>query len=69
MDTFLTRTQIRGNAYEALKAMDGRNQDKWKDCAHHRYSHSHSYLKDGEQCGIPGLVAARASRLDTMSKA
>lgn len=63
MDTFLTRTQIRGNAYEALKAMDGRSQEKWKDYAHHRYSHSHSYLKDGEQCNIPGLVAARASRI------
>lgn len=63
MDTFLTRTQIRGNAYEALQAMDGRNRNSWKDYPHHRYSHSHSYLKDGEQCGIPGLVAARASRI------
>jgi DNA modification methylase len=63
MDTFLTRTQIRGNAYEALKAMDGRNQNRWKDYEHHRYSHSHSYLKDGEQCGIPMLIAARASRI------
>jgi DNA modification methylase len=63
MDTFLTRTQIRGNAYEALKAMDGRSQETWKDYAHHRYSHSHSYLKDGEQCDIPGLVAARASKI------
>jgi DNA modification methylase len=63
MDTFLTRTQIRGNAYEALKAMDGRSQETWSDYAHRRYSHSHSYLKDGEQCDIPGLVAARASRI------
>lgn len=63
MDTFLTRTQIRGNAYEALKAMNGRSKESWKDYAHHRYSHSHSYLKDGEQCNIPGLVATRASKI------
>lgn len=63
MDTFLTRTQIRGNAYEALKAMGGRTRMTWSDYAHRRYSHSHSYLKDGEQCDIPGLVAARASRI------
>jgi DNA modification methylase len=63
MDTYMTRTQIRGNAYEALQSMDGRSQERWKDYAHHRYSHSHSYITDGEQCNIPGLVAARASRI------
>ena len=63
MDTYMTRTQIRGNAYEALQAMDGRNRKKWGDHEHHRYSAGHAYIKDGEQCGIPALVASRASRI------
>jgi DNA modification methylase len=63
MDTYMTRTQIRGNAYEALQAMDGRNRKKWGEHEHHRYSAGHSYVKDGEQCGIPALVAERASRI------
>lgn len=68
MDTYMTRTQIRGNAYEALKAMDGRNRKKWGDHEHHRYSAGHSYVKDGEQCGIPALVASRASRIGYFTK-
>ena len=68
MDTYMTRTQIRGNAYEALQAMDGRNRAKWGDHEHHRYSAGHSYIKDGEQCGIPALVAARASRIGYYTK-
>jgi DNA modification methylase len=63
MDTYMTRTQIRGNAYEALQAMDGRNRTKWGEHTHHRYSAGHSYVKDGEQCGIPARVADRASRI------
>jgi DNA modification methylase len=43
--------------------MGGRTRETWSEYEHRRYSHSHSYLKDGEQCGIPGLVAARASRI------
>lgn len=68
MDTYMTRTQIRGNAYEALQAMDGRNRAKWGDHEHHRYSAGHSYVKDGEQCGIPALVAERASRIGYFTK-
>jgi DNA modification methylase len=68
MDTYMTRTQIRGNAYEALQAMDGRNRTKWGEHEHHRYSAGHSYVKDGEQCGIPALVAERASRIGYFAK-
>lgn len=68
MDTYMTRTQIRGNAYEALQAMDGRNRRKWGDHEHHRYSAGHSYIKDGEQSGIPALVAERASRIGYYTK-
>lgn len=68
MDTYMTRTQIRGNAYEALQAMDGRNRLKWGDHEHHRYSAGHAYIKDGEQSGIPALVAARASRIGYFAK-
>ena len=68
MDTYMTRTQIRGNAYEALQAMDGRNRLKWGDHEHHRYSAGHSYIKDGEQSGIPALVAERASRIGYYTK-
>ena len=68
MDTYMTRTQIRGNAYEALQDMDGRNRKRWSDHEHHRYSAGHSYVKDGEQCGIPALVAERASRIGYYTK-
>jgi DNA modification methylase len=68
MDTYMTRTQIRGNAYEALQAMDGRNRKKWGDHEHHRYSAGHSYILDGEQCGIPARIAERASRIGYFAK-
>jgi DNA modification methylase len=63
MDTYNTRTQIRGNAAEALRAMQGKDERSWGDHDCRRYSAGHSYLKDGEQCMIPFLVAERASRL------
>lgn len=63
MDSFNTRTQIRGNAVEALRAMQGHPQPAWNDHECRRYSAGHAYLKDGEQCLIPGLIAERASRL------
>jgi len=63
MDTFNTRTQIRGSAVEALRAMEGNDHREWADHAFRRYSAGHSYLKDGEQCLIPALVAERASRI------
>lgn len=62
MDSFNTRTQIRGNAAEALRAMQGKDSRKWAEHASRRYSAGHSYLKDGEQCLIPHLIAERACR-------
>lgn len=63
MDTFNTRTQIRGNAVQALRAMQGKDDRSWGDHECRRYSAGHSYLKDGEQCLIPPLIAERASRI------
>lgn len=63
MDTFNTRTQIRSNASEALKAMQGKDKKSWGDHECRRYSAGHSYLKDGEQCLIPSQIAEKASRI------
>ncbi len=63
MDSFNTRTQIRSNAVEALRAMQGKDNRSWGDYQCRRYSAGHSYLKDGEQCLIPLLIAERASRI------
>jgi DNA modification methylase len=63
LDTFNTRTQIRSNAAEALRAMQGQDGKSWGDHECRRYSAGHSYLKDGEQCLIPTLVAKRASQI------
>ena len=63
MDTYNTRTQIRDNAVEALHAMQGKDGRSWHDYNARRHSAGHSYLKDGEQCMIPGRVAERASRI------
>ena len=63
MDSFNTRTQIRSNAAEALRAMQGKDRRSWSDHECCRYSAGHAYLKDGEQCMIPALIAERASRI------
>ena len=63
MDSFNTRTQIRGSSAEALRAMQGNDKRAWGDHAARRYSAGHSYLKDGEQCLIPAMIAERASRI------
>ncbi len=63
MDSFNTRTQVRSNAVEALRAMQGKDSRSWGDHECRRYSAGHSYLKDGEQCLIPALIAERASRI------
>jgi hypothetical protein len=63
MDSFNTRTQIRSNAVEALRAMQGKDARSWNEHECRRYSAGHSYLKDGEQCLIPTLIAERASRI------
>ncbi|HLF43069.1 MAG TPA: site-specific DNA-methyltransferase [Acidimicrobiia bacterium] len=62
MDSFNTRTQIRESAAEALRAMQGMDSRKWGEYTARRYSAGHSYLKDGEQCLIPQMIAERASR-------
>jgi len=62
MDSYNTRTQIRGNAAEALNAMKGKDERRWADHECRRYSAGHSYLKDGEQCLLPSGIAERASR-------
>jgi DNA modification methylase len=63
MDTYNTRTQIRGSAVEALRAMQGHDDRKWSEHEARRHSAGHSYLKDGEQSMIPARVAERASRI------
>lgn len=63
MDSYNTRTQIRGSAVETLRAMQGRDDRKWSEHEARRYSAGHSYLKDGEQSMIPARVAERASRI------
>lgn len=63
MDSYNTRTQIRGNAAETLRAMRGEDKRGWHDHACRRYSAGHSYLKDGEQSVIPARIAERASRI------
>lgn len=63
MDSFNTRTQIRGSAVEALRAMQGKDSKSWTEQECRRYSAGHAYLKDGEQCAIPGQIAERASRI------
>lgn len=63
MDSYNTRTQIRGNAVEALRAMQGKDSKGWRDHECRRYSAGHAFLKDGEQCIIPSRIAERASRM------
>lgn len=63
MDSFNTRTQIRGNAVEALRAMQGKDKRTWSQHECRRYSAGHGYLKDGEQCLIPSRIAEKAQRL------
>jgi DNA modification methylase len=68
MDSYNTRTQIRGNAVEALRAMQGKDGRKWTEHETRRYSAGHAYLKDGEQCMIPAQIAERASRIGYYTK-
>ena len=68
MDSYNTRTQIRKNAVETLRAMRGGDSRKWTDYQCRRYSSGHSFLKDGEQCFIPARVAERASRIGYYAK-
>lgn len=65
MDTYNTRTPIRGNARERLEAMNGKADHLlgWTEHAACRHSAGHMYLEDGEQVSIPARVAERASRI------
>lgn len=65
MDTYNTRTPIRGNARERLDAM-GRVPDSYRGWTEHeacRHSAGHMFLNDAEQSSIPSRVAERASRI------
>lgn len=65
MDTYNTRTPIRGNARERLDAM-GRIPDSYRGWTEHeacRHSAGHMFLADAEQCSIPAQIAERASRI------
>jgi DNA modification methylase len=65
MDTYNTRTPIRGSASQRLTAMGGtrESQKGWTEHEACRHSAGHMYLNDGEQCSIPARIAERASRI------
>jgi DNA modification methylase len=65
MDTYNTRTPIRGNARERLEAMNGKPDylRGWTEHYAVRHSAGHAFLDDGEQASIPWRVAERASRI------
>jgi hypothetical protein len=65
MDTYNTRTPIRGNSREKLQAMGGDPDHAlgWTEHAACRHSAGHMYLEDGEMASIPQRVAERASRI------
>lgn len=65
MDTYNTRTPIRGNARERLDAMgEGPGGRKgWTEHKACRHSAGHMYLDDTELSSIPQRIAERASRV------
>jgi DNA modification methylase len=65
MDTYNTRTPIRGNARERIEAMNGKPDylRGWTEHFAVRHSAGHAYLEDGEQASIPSRIAERASRI------
>jgi DNA modification methylase len=65
MDTYNTRTPIRGSSVEKLRAMGGHADHNlgWTEHLACRHSAGHMYLDDGEQSSIPSRVAERASRI------
>lgn len=65
MDTYNTRTPIRGNARERLEEMGGvpGTRRGWTDHAACRHSAGHMFLNDAEQSSIPARIAERASRV------
>jgi DNA modification methylase len=67
-DTYNTRTRIRPNASETLRAMGGHKRSRWTEYGFRRYSAGHAWLQDGESCLIPHRIAERASRLGYVVK-
>jgi DNA modification methylase len=65
MDTYNTRTPIRGNARERLDAMGeaAGNRKGWTEHGACRHSAGHMYLDDAELSSIPSRIAERASRI------
>jgi DNA modification methylase len=65
MDTYNTRTPIRGNARERLDAMAEKagSRKGWTEHDACRHSAGHMYLEDAELSSIPPRIAERASRL------
>lgn len=65
MDTYNTRTPIRGNARERLDAMKeiSGSRKRWTDHSACRHSAGHMYLDDTELSSIPPRIAERASRV------
>jgi DNA modification methylase len=65
MDTYNTRTPIRGNARERLDAMSEESGSRkgWTEHGACRHSAGHMYLDDTELSSIPPRIAERASRV------
>lgn len=65
MDTYNTRTPIRGSSKEKLRAMGGDPDYTlgWTEHLAVRHSAGHMYLNDGELSSIPTRVAERAARI------
>lgn len=64
MDTYNTRTPIRGNARERLDEMAAKPGSRrgWTEHGAVRHSAGHMYLDDTELSSIPSRIAERASR-------
>jgi DNA modification methylase len=64
MDTYNTRTPIRGNARERLDEMSAKPASRrgWTEHGAVRHSAGHMYLDDTELSSIPSRIAERASR-------
>jgi hypothetical protein len=65
MDTYNTRTPIRGNARERLDAMGevAGSRKGWTEHDACRHSAGHMYLEDAELSSIPPRIAERVSRI------
>jgi DNA modification methylase len=65
MDTYNTRTPIRGNSRERLEAMGETfgSRKGWTEHEACRHSAGHMYLDDTELSSIPPRIAERASRI------